>query len=281
MGQKSIFLALLLPLAACAGSGANPVTGGDGDETTSTSGIPETLSVNLESATFDPDAQTLTITLPPFDGSPGDAEYTRQAALDTGGFQAYDLQENGSSRRYVALFKAGTYTQAGAVATNYALANQFGGTTYGRLDVYGAPTQGIATYEGSYAAVLTTANVDTGEGPNRVTGEVLLNVDFNQSLIEGEVTNRELIDNAGATVAAMDSVVLRQTAVESGTFFGDVVTAAADDLGDYGGTLGGPNAEEVAGVLVFVPDGSDASVTEYGAFVAPQTCISSPGTPCP
>lgn len=270
MGQKSIFLALLLPLAACAGSGANPVTGGDGDETTSTSGIPEALSVDMASATFDPDAETLTITGLAFDGSPAEAEYTRQAGLDIGDFQAYDLGE--SSRRYVALFKAGTYTQAGAAATDYALANQHGGTTYERLGGYNQPTQGNAKYGGSdtYAAVLTTSNVNN---PDRVSGDVTLYVDFNQSLVEGEVTNRQVVGGG-----ALADVVLKEAALESGTFFGDAVEPDATPLGKYGGTLGGPNAEEVAGVVVL---GSDTDTAEYGAFVAPQTCISPPAASCP
>lgn len=278
MESKYILVAAMLSVAAC-GNGGGSSNSGSGGTSTSSSDVPASLAGNLESAEFDQTNETLTITLPPFDGSPGTADYNRNAALDVGSFQAYDLEENQSSRRYIAMFKSGNHVKVGAVGTEYYLANQYGGTIYGRVGVYDTPSEGVATYEGDYAAVLTVPQANPGDGPSRVSGDAQLIVDFNQALVEGQVTGRTIVDDG----TSLDDVVLRATALENGAFFGDVTNAAAKDLGDYGGVIGGPNAEEVGAVLVFTPDdlGTDPANTEYGAFVGDQTCITSPGVTCP
>lgn len=277
MIKKFCAIATIVQLAAC----GNPVidingnyigNGSGGGTDGALAGVPQELSSDLGAVEYDPVNETLKVTLLPFDGSPQEASYIRVDAEDIDGFQAYELQENRSSRKYTGLFQARNHSSAGAVATNFDLENQFGGATYSRDTEYSAPTSGIATYRGTYAGVQTTTNTATGVGPNRVSGDVLLNVDFNQARVEGEVVNMQVVDGG----AALQDVTMVQTAVDSGVFYGEVRGPGGN--GNYGGNLAGPNADEAAGVLVFDRPGD---IQEYGAFVLPQTCISSPAINCP
>ncbi len=70
-------------------------------------------------AIYDADGDTLLITLPPFDGSPVAAAYSRDGTLDVSGFEAFKLEENDNARLYYALFKEGTSTVVGVVATDH------------------------------------------------------------------------------------------------------------------------------------------------------------------
>ncbi len=262
--------------------------------------MPADLAGNLSSAVYNAGAGTLTVTMLPFDGSPSGAAYNRQSTLDVGSYQAFDLQENGASRRYLALFQQNGNVWAGAVATEYRFANKYGGTIYGRADVYSGPTTGIASYQGSYAAVLTVPINSSGTpaGPIRIAGTATLNVDFNQQLVEGQVTNRHVVDSANlagqsATLAAlsggMANVELKSGGLSSGTFHGDVTDPGGNKLGTYGGVVAAGSASApgsaVAGVLVFTPTdaGQTPNYTEYGAMVLPLKCYSTAGssTTCP
>ena len=276
MIKKFFAIAGLFQLAACGspvtdlnGNYVGPALGGGTPG--AIAGVPAELSVDLGAVEYDSVNETLKVTLLPFDGSPVETSYIRDATRDVGGFQAYELQENQFSRKYTALFKDGNFASAGVVATNYNLGNEFGGATYGRPSGYTAPTIGIATYTGTYAGVQTTTNTVTGTGPNRVSGDVLLNVDFNDARVEGEVTNMQIVDGG----ASLQDLTMVQTAVDGGSFFGEVRILEIT-VGDYGGNLAGPNADEAAGALVFDRSG----IREYGAFVLPQLCISAPGTNC-
>lgn len=167
-------------------------------------------------AIYDPDGDALLITLPPFDGSPVAAAYIRDVDLDIdgSGFEAFKLEENDKARLYYALFKEGTST---VVATDIYFATYFGGTTYSLTQGGTLPTIGITTYEGGYAGLQTLTN-ESEDGPTIVSGSALVNVDFNQSVIEGKV-----YDTAGG-----ERFVLFITDVEGGEFFGDIVPGAED-----------------------------------------------------
>lgn len=298
---------LVLALAACGGNPLNNGGPGSGSSSGGTTGggtttVPAELAVNLSSAVYDSTNGTLIVTLPPFDGSPVAAAYQRNASLDIGSYKAFDLEENAAARRYIALFQTAGDVTAGAVATEYRYANQYGGTTYGRADVYTGPTTGIASYQGTYAAVLTVPIDDTDpnpsvRGPIRVTGAARLNVDFNQQLVEGNITGRKIVDDpatliglastAYGTNGTLSDVELQQTALSSGTYNGNVTTPGGNKLGTYGGVVGAGTASapgaNVAGVVVFTPTefGSNKNYTEYGALVLPLSCYSTAGHPCP
>ena len=282
MKLHASFLGATLLLAACGGTSitglsgdtddtGGVVGGGGGDDggTTNDGTISAELTRDLSVAIYDADGDTLLITLPPFDGSPVAASYIRDATLDVSEFEAFKLEENDKARLYYALFKEGTSTVVGVVATDLDFATYFGGTTYSLTQGGTLPTVGIATYEGGYAGLQTVTN-GSGDGPTIVSGSALVNVDFNQSKIEGKVYDTDDVER----------FVLFITDVEGGEFFGDIADGADGVYGPadgvYGGIIGGTDGSELAATMVFTQDG----IEEFGAFIAPQTCISGAGSPC-
>lgn len=236
--------------------------------------VPATLTDDLGASIYDASAETLQVSLLPFDGSPVIAEYARSAGLDISGYQAYVLEENSSARRYYALFKELDHVNAGAVGTDVDFNTYFGGTTFNVLTAATIPGEGIATYQAPYAGLWSVTNGNEGDGPTRVTGVGMINIDFNDNVVEGEIRARVTEDGD-----AMPQMTLFFTELEGSTFIGKVKdTLSADTRGVYGGALGGPNAAEVAVVMVFEPIADTPN--EYGSFVADQTCISSAGSPC-
>ena len=235
---------------------------------------PAALSDDLGQVIYDSGAGTLQVSMLPFDGSPQLASYMRDAGLDISGYQAYELEENSNSRKYYALFKTLDHVTAGSVATDVDFNTYFGGSAFQVLTAPTLPGSGIATYQAPYAGLWAVTNTNEGDGPTRVTGDALLNIDFNDLVVEGNVQNRQTEGGAN-----LPEITLFFTALDGTTFIGQVKdTLSGDTTGVYGGAIGGSNAAEVATVLVFepIPD----TPNEYGSFVADLGCISSPGAPC-
>ncbi|MBC7153277.1 MAG: hypothetical protein H5U19_01365 [Rhodobacteraceae bacterium] len=250
--------------------------------------VPAVLAQNLDAAVFDPVAQTLTISLTSLDGSPVSAAYNRDTSLDVPGFQAYSIQENTTQRKFVALFResASGNSQAGVVADGGQFVNTFGGGTFARFNSATAtlPTTGLASYTGEYAGVLNTGDALPGPGApfdpvqsHRVTGEVLLNADFNDMTVNGGIRNRQVVE----TGQVYDDVFLAVTGISAdGAFAGVAKRDPVATMGNYGGVFAGPNASEVAGVIVVNPVVGATDLVEHGAFVIPA-CVGGDPSPCP
>jgi hypothetical protein len=276
-----LLMTSILALAACGGAslpnigGAGDGGGGEGVTPTEETLDFSELTADLGSAIYDPVLETLTITLLPFDGSPIVAEYVRNTALDTAGFDGFSLEENSNARLYYAMFKAGESTFVGTVATDFDFENSFGGTTFDVTVAGNLPTGGIATYLGEYVGLTDATNLP--DGPTIINGDALINVDFNDGEIEGKLlADSTLFNDAGALLAYdADLLVARETllitTLDGNEFLGDISGG-----GTYGGVIGGDGGE-LAATFVFDNEFGDK---EFGALVAPQTCLSSPETPC-
>ncbi|MCV2893283.1 hypothetical protein [Lentibacter sp. XHP0401] len=109
----------------------------------------------------------------------------------------------------------------------------------------------------------------------RTEGNIFLNVTFgeNNNAINGSVYDRSIVD----TGQALPSIVLVATDIAAdGTFLGQVEYDGIlnNNIGDYGGIFGGPNAESVAGVVSLEEFDNDTlgfdNELEIGVFVLDQ-----------
>ena len=307
--MKRIFstLSLLAFLAACGGDGTNPFTnpgtGGDTGGPGGDAAIPESLASDLQSFSYNANNETLTVTGITQDSSPFVVTYTRNAALDSGGYEAYTTQDDGLFRHVTAMVRQSGNSgsvRAGVVATGGQFNRIHHGGYYERNGSYTHRTTGHARYFGTYVG-LTNAPTTDGTAPInpgtpaeiiptravQVAGNVTISADFNNSSIEGSIYDRTLVDaTAGQPAgASLPSIVLVTGAVaEDGTFFGEEIEydgQVGKDIGDYGGIFGGPDAESLGGVVNLEEfDDSDFGwdgEVETGVFVL-ESCESAAGT---
>ena len=294
----TLAFAACLTLASCGGNPfvapANPGPGtGPGTGTGTGSTIPDALKGNLQSATYNKAANTLSVAIIPLGGSTTtpatEIVFDRFAVADTNGFQAFRYQETTSTRFLIALFDT---SRSGAATAGVSGSGQFTtalwGTTYSANEAFTKPANGgLATYAGRYAGVLNAgpdAN-PAGTGPGdpfepaellRTDGEVMINADFTNNSVEGGIRNRRIIN--GMTSSPLDDVFLRITAVNpDGSFGGTVVFEDRSTAGTYGGVFAGAGANAVAGAIEIAPDPSNSDLLERGVFVA-DVC---PLTPAP
>jgi hypothetical protein len=278
-------LAVLCLLGACSGDGTNPFDSGTTDTeepATTDAGIPESLAGDLDSFSYDPVAKTLTVTGITQDSSPISATYTRDAAFDTAGYEAYTVQDDALFRYSVALVKQSGNSgsvRAGIAATGGQFNVYHAGGYYERDGSYTPPTTttGHVRYAGTYAGVtnLTVVNgsnlitpnpqIDLNVLPSQPThtrGVIILNVDFSDQTTEGAIIDRELLTSGliGGPDLPLRGIALTTGQIATdGTFLGDEIEYLDDqsgqletnrgDIGDYGGIFAGPNAESVAGVI--------------------------------
>ncbi len=289
MKQIMLSLALVGGLAAC--SGGNPFqeetgTGGDPD---GTGAIPEQLANNLESFTYSPTDQTLTIRGVDLEDGPFEETYRRRPGLDRGEYEAYTAQDGSLDRHSTAYVRDIRGTRAAIAVTGGQFRYFFAGGAYGNAGNFSAPATpeslrdgGLVTYAGNYVGLLNvpgsdedlTAVAGTTEPaflPSQaaeVTGRMLINASFADGTINGVITSREITDFPGTVVSDLE---LAPTEIGAdGTFFGDA-TVNLGKVGEYGGIFGGAGATEVAGVVH--AGGHITGITnpiEYGAFVLAQ-----------
>ena len=296
MSQRIVpVLAIAGFLAACGGNplltgssptpNPNPGTGG----TTVT--VPASVAgtgVVADLASWDAGAATITVNLNAQDANSLNATYTRNPALDVGGYQAYTYQETSSNRFVVALVReVGDLTGLIAVDGGQ-FANYFGGGTYARIDTFIAPTAGVGAafnYSGTYVGMLNAGIAVPGPGgvldptqAYRTTGEVLVTADFTNMSVSGAIDNRTIVD----TGFALPSIALFATSITAqGTFEGDVYRLDPDGwtaAGDYAG-LFGSDVNEIAALLVFNPISGQSELFEHGLIVLPS-CATVGGPNC-
>ena len=274
----------LVVVAAC-GRGNPFLESGD---TTDESIIPELVAGDVQSFTYDPVAQTLTVSGLDQDDTPFQAVYTRKPNLDLPGYEAYTVQESSLSRHTTAFVQEIDGVRAMIAVSGPQFSYYFGGSNYGRTGVYTPPdvTQagGIVTYAGTYAGLLngpgngndllpvapgTPIDVRPSQAAD-VTGDVIINADFADNSLNGTIFNRLDVDDN----IQLENIDLSPTGIDAnGTFTGDVTQSTPNraDRGDYGGVFGGTGATAVAGTL-FVSDhiAQFTGEEEYGVFVLAQ-----------
>ncbi|RGP36580.1 hypothetical protein D1012_12955 [Pseudotabrizicola alkalilacus] len=222
--------------------------------------------------------------------------FTRDATLDTDGYQAFTWQDTNTSRYYVALFDT---SAQGAVSAGVVGSGQFTemvwGSTYAVDEAFSRPTSpDTATYSGRYAGLLNggpDVNPDLPPGPpaepiqpTRTTGQVMINANFGspqvggqQTGIEGTISGRRIVD----TGTPLDDVFLQIAEIKpDGTFGGTVVFNDRETAGTYAGAFGGTGGAAVAGAVEMRPISGNSDVLERGAFVA-DLCAPGAPSPCP
>ncbi|RUS59380.1 hypothetical protein EGN72_15740 [Pseudorhodobacter sp. E13] len=275
---------------------------------------------------------TLLIAITAIDTTPVQATWQRAPALDIPGFQAYSVQEDPLDRMFIGLSAASA--DGSASATMAGDGGQFNkvlqGVDYSRVGGYSPPPAtgngpgtGQVSYSGKYAGLLNGGSDDTARlplpagrdydreeipgQPARITGDVFMNANFADNLINGVVKNRVAVDldisndpasprfNDGTGVPLESVVMVIDGAGEgtggqilaNGTFSGKTERPNQDRTGQYGGVIGGTNGSSVAGGIyleankVFDSDGeSIENAVERGVFVLNQCGLTATGGDC-
>lgn len=296
-------LGLVAGLAACGGTppfgGTVTDTGGDPDN--GVAPIPEELADRVESFTYDPDNQTLSVEGVPGDDGPYTGVYRRRAALDQAGYEAYTAQDGSLDRHSTAFVRDINGTRAAVIVTGVQFEQVYGGLAYGNAGDFVAPEppasegeSGLVTYAGSYVGLLNGAGSNEDLHPTNggdqgqevsaqaaeTRGSVLLTADFSDAEVAGIIYDREAVDYSesqpGVTPNAVDPLQLEDIALESsviesdGTFFGSA-TVNDGNVGNFGGIFGGDGATEVAGgINVSNHINAFQNEIEWGVFVLSQ-----------
>ena len=300
MSRTLIALAMITTVAACDSANpfqtvetvvdpTDPVTEEDLQE------IPQALSGDLTGVTFAPGSNTITVSGLPLDQVSGgfpEATFAANPNLDVPGYTAYAYQDDNLDRMFVMLIAEDTAggVQAGAVADGGQFAEFFGGGFYRQVGNY-TPEAGLVSYGGTYGGV---SNVDadgaellpvTGVGPSiapsqpaQVVGDIFINADFGQNIVNGGIENVEYFNVSPGYIALAgtnelpDMLLVSTTISDEGEFSGIVENPARETVGGYGGTFGGPEASGVGGTLLLDGDWDPILENEfqYGVFVLTQ-----------
>ncbi|UYV35994.1 thymidylate synthase [Rhodobacteraceae bacterium D3-12] len=317
--KHSVLLGASLALLVACGS-TNPfMEVGDGTDAggdiVSANQLPEIVRGDVHRIIYAPGDGTITIEGIALDESQISSIYTRNAAFDRPGYQAYVAQDDQLDRQSIAFLRQTGNSGAvrgGVVVTggqfNRVIAGNFverdGNYTPPSADLVqdGSPDTGLVSYAGTYVGLtnggpelpVTDPTIPTEIRPNQprvVTGNVFINADFAQNRINGAITDRTRTLASGGGDLSLPSIALIVTDIAAdGTFEGSVeysikqapgtpgdYSGVVDSsIGDYGGILGGPNAEGIGGAVVLKEyDGPNDALgikgeLEWGAFVLDQ-----------
>lgn len=294
-----ISVSLMLGLAACGGNplgntGTDPETPGGG---TPSVVVPDTLKGSVDSIVYDADTETFQIAISGLDTTPVVATWARRPSMDVAGYLAFAVQEDALDRLFVGLAaESSDKSVRAAVAGDGGQFNRvFAGTIYQRTGAYTppdatgpGPAAGQVSYAGSYVGLMngggdgseliapppgTDPTLLPGQ-PARVTGDVFINANFGDNLVNGAVINRVIVDGA----FGLESIVLVPTSITTaGTFTGEVERYIPNEapIGVYGGVFGGTDAASVAGAIMLTDVFDDTNTlmenaTERGIFVLTQ-----------
>lgn len=274
--------AALSTLTAC--SGGNPFTPPTTpDETPIT--VPQDIAGDLDSISYNPVTQTLTVTGLTLDDTPVASTYRRRPNLDVPGYQAYTQQTGSLDRHVTAYVSERDGVVAGVVATGGQFQSYFAGGTYSRTGSFdpagNGRTGGVVSYAGEYVGLLNTSG-DGGDllpvapgTPNdvrprqtaEVTGRIFINADFTDNSINGRIFERRIPDRN----ANIENIDLRPGAIATDGSFSGTVDQGNSSVGSYAGVFGGPNSSAVGGALRANGHiGLNSDLIENGAFVLAQ-----------
>lgn len=263
MFRTTASLLCILAFAGCTdGTGGGSIgSGGNLDH------IPDALKMNVEGVSYNANSDTLVLRLNGVDGGPQDLTYRRNAALDVAHYHAFTYQDDPLDRHFTALVAQSTdgSVMAGAVADGGQFNRYYGGGFFQRSGGFDAPptASGQVSYAGDYAGVTNIAGaggnllpVPAGTDPAivpgqsaRVEGDIFINVNFGDNVVNGSVYNRRMVETP--TVTLPDVVLVPSTISTDGIFTGTVEFdgTVGNSVGSYGGIFGGTNAHSVAGTL--------------------------------
>lgn len=278
--------AAAVTLAACtAGSDSCTYTPllGDVGTCTTTGEIPEGGTVNGTGPTakllvgdysasrieYDAATDQLIVESLPFDDNVFEGRYDRAAAFDVAGYQAY-RSTNGldSYIAYYATSSTGNTSSAIVAQGGYSDHGHAGGG-YARKTTVNLPSTNQTTYyNGSYVGLRT---VDDGTGfLDIITADLAMQADFSDNKVRGFIFNRafkqqQSTAGIGSDMGLTEANIQRDEAIfNDGTISGTVDGTNVE--GTWEGLFGGPNGEEVAGVVVI----RHGAYRETGSFIAEQ-----------
>ncbi len=257
-------------------------------EPVSEAGIPESVGNNLETATYRPGGNFLSVQMYSLDSTPVTAVYERNAALDVPGYRAFSQQEDPLDRMFIGMAQqtADGGTTGVLVMDGGQFNKFFGGVYYEQSGAYSAhvpnqPDNGLVSYAGKYVGMLNIdaprpnealplpASADPAISPGqpaRVSGDIFINADFADNTVNGAVFNRQVVDLGNAP---LDDIFLIVADVdEDGRFTGDVEDPGQTGIGSWAGTFGGVQASGIAGGVAiedFIPTVENEA--EFGLFV--------------
>lgn len=296
--------ALALVVGACGSS--NPfTTATDTDPGTGTSTgvvVPTLVANDLDSLSYNAATQTLTVNGITQDGVDVANNYRHIAASFLDGYETFTAQNDPLGRHATAFVASREGVQAGVVMTGGQFNRVFGGSFYDRTGTYDPPTvtenSGDVSYVGNYAGLVNgagpvtdllpvtgpTDNPDNPVQAGYVRGMVFVNVDYADMNVEGEIYDRVLRLNGG--FAVLPDIILVETALaDNGTFEGSTVEFEGildRDIGSYGGVIGGPGANALAGGITLTEFSDDLEdEIEYGVFVLDLCTAASTDPVCP
>lgn len=283
MNRTALMLvAAAVGLAACGGTApfGGQTTDAGGDPDTGDGAIPEVLAGSVQSFTYDPSNQRLSVVGVPFDDGPFTGQYRRRPGLDQAGYEAYTAQDGSLDRHTTAYVREINGTQAAVIVTGVQFEQVFGGVAYSNDGGYVPPVEpgsdddgGLVSYAGGYVGLLNGGGSDEDLAPvagggqqgqelsaqaAEVRGSVLITADFADAQVAGIVYDRVIVDfdnvTPGVFPNAANPLQVEDVAFDSaaiaadGTFVG-VASVNNQAVGDYGGIFGGDGATEVAGGL--------------------------------
>lgn len=300
MFRQAMTFAAVLAVAACSGTSGNdgvnlvtigvPVEGDIDDIGDPTIGPDDPIERYEEEGqasaiTFDATTDTFTVDNLAFDGA---GIYDRDDEVATlNGFRVYENNNTTARRAYKSLYleSASGLSRVAVVRTGDYQGFGFGGFVYARDGAVVLPTTGQAEFTGQYAGV----RVFNGQGGIQyTTADAFLEVDFEDfnttRAIEGQLTNRQVLDTTGAVISTLPTLIMATGEItDAGEFTGGASSVRFDfgagefvdfESGNYYGVIGGADADEIVAVIVVeAADPLDAAITiqETGAIIAVKT----------
>ncbi|MBB97079.1 MAG: thymidylate synthase [Rhodobacteraceae bacterium] len=282
MNRFIVALAAGLAVSACGdGNPFDDANTEDPDDVEST--IPEAITNDIDSISYDAENQVLIVRGQSLDDTPYEATYTRAAALDRNGYEAYTSQEGSLGRHHTAYVREIDGAQAAVVMAGAQFDRVFSGAYYERNGTYSAPdvTQegGIVHYAGAYVGLVNGPGdgsdlnpVDPGTPADilptqaaETTGQVFITADFADNVVNGTIYDRALPDYN----AEVENINLGPSAIATdGSFEGTALVGSTTEVGSYGGIFSGEDASAVAGAI-YVEGHMEAfsNEIEQGIFV--------------
>ncbi len=258
------------------------------EEPVSEAGIPESVGNNLETATYRPGGNFLSVQITSLDSTPVNAIYERNTALDVPGYRAFSQQEDPLDRIFIGMAQqSADGATTGVLVMDGGQFNKFfGGVYYEQTGAYSAHTpsqrnNGLVSYAGNYVGLLNIDAPRPNEAltvpggidpslvpgqPSRVTGQVFINADFADNTVNGAIYDRQIVDYGNFDLADVALIVTEID--ENGRFTGDVEDPAQDVIGSWAGTFGGVQASGIAGgisIEEFMDEVENEA--EFGLFV--------------
>lgn len=287
--------------------------GGTGNTTVDTTvNVPAAIAGNVTSVAFNATSGTLTVTGVNLDNVPVSTTYARTPSLDQDGFLAYTSQDDPLDRHFTALVASGTNVRAAAVSSPSPRNRTFKGAFFERDGAYDPPVvtedSGLVTYAGTYVGLTNISDpspqnlLSTTVTPEELQpgqalltdGDVVLNADFADNQVEGNIINRRLLGSDGTQYFELPSLVLIVAPIDAnGTFGGNIEYDVGDprsattgfvQVGTYAGLFAGIDSPEVAGAVELSQfDGSGNPLgleneLESGAFIL-QACTAASADP--